>query len=125
MNDMAYATMDDYKRYGEGTITDAQLGRALERSSDQIDGLTYNRIVAIGFENLSPFQQLNITKAVCQQADFFFKYGDFLSMPLSGYSAGSTSVSFKVEQGGGDVQTSVDVLNLLKPTGLADRGIRR
>ncbi|WHX50551.1 hypothetical protein QNH46_07865 [Paenibacillus woosongensis] len=121
---MAYATPEDYDRYGDGVIPVEQLEKALDRASDQIDRLTYNRIVACGFDNLTPFQQLNVTKATCQQADFVYKYGDYLTMPLSGYSAGSTSMTFKAATGAGGVQTSDAVLDLLLPTGLTDRRLR-
>lgn len=118
---MSYATDDDYDLYGDGLIPDDKLEKALSRSSDQIDSLTYNRIVATGFDNLSPFQQTNVKKAVCQQSDFIYQYGDFLNMPLSGYSAGSISLSFKTVEGAGGIQTSESVANLLKSTGLTDR----
>lgn len=116
-----YATPEDYGTYGDGLIPVAEQEKALNRASDQIDSLTYNRIVAIGFDNLIPFQQNNVIKSVCRQADFFFQYGDFLNMPLSGFSAGSVSLSFKVVEGAGGIQTSDAVANLLKSTGLTDR----
>ncbi|OME86525.1 MULTISPECIES: hypothetical protein [Paenibacillus] len=120
---MPYATAADYDRYGEGLIPSEQSEKALDRASDQIDRLTNNRIVAWGFDNLTPFQRTNVIKAVCQQADFVFKYGDYLTMPLSGYSAGSTSMTFKATTGAGGVQTTDAVIDLLMPTGLANRGL--
>lgn len=118
---MSYATIKDYELYGDELIPADKLEKALSKASDQIDSLTYNRIVAIGFDGLTLFQQKNVKKAVCEQADFVHKYGDFLNMPLSGYSAGSTSMSFKAVEGGGGIQTNDAVINLLMPTGLADR----
>lgn len=119
---MSYATPQDYKLYGDDLIPDdANIEKLLDRASDQIDALTFNRIVAIGFENLTPFQQKNVKKAVCQQSDFVYQYGDFLNMPLSGYSAGSVSLSFKVIEGAGGIQTSEAVNNLLSATGLTSR----
>lgn len=116
-----YATPEDYKLYGDGLITAEQLDKALSRASDQVDSLTYNRIVAKGFDDLSPFQQKNIKKAVCRQSDFQYQYGDFLNMPLGGYSAGSVSLSFKAITGAGGIQTSESVINLLTATGLTSR----
>lgn len=116
-----YASPDDYERYGEGLIPEDKLEKALLRASDQIDSLTYNRIVAAGFDRLTPFQQTNVKKAVCHQADFHFQYGDFLNMPVSGYSAGSVSLSFKTVEGGGGIQTTDSVMNLLSATGLTSR----
>lgn len=120
---MAYATADDYARHGDDLIPPVQLDKALERASDQIDRMTYNRIVACGFDNLTPFQHTNVIKAVCQQADFDFKYGDYLTMPIAGYSAGSTSMTFKTATGPGGIQTTDAVIDLLRPTGLSNRGL--
>lgn len=125
---MSYATLQDYEQYGGGLIPEDQLERALSRASDQIDGLTYNRIVALGFENLTPFQQTNIKKAVCLHADFMHQYGEMLAAPMTGFGAGSISWSFEKSgfvQGAGGVKTSQEVMGLLLPTGLANRGLRR
>lgn len=123
-----YATPQDYQEYGEGLIPEDELERALSRASDQIDSLTYNRIVARGFENLTEFQQENIKKAVCLQADFMHQYGDMLSAPMTGFGAGSISWSFGESgfvQGAGGVRTSQEVMGLILPTGLANRGMPR
>src|SRR5690606_34861685 len=111
------------KQYGDGLIPDEQLEKDLSNASDQVDSLTYNRIVAIGFDKLTEFQKKNVKKSVCHQADFLFQYGDFINMPLSGYSAGSVSVSFKAVEGAGGVQTLDSITNLLNATGLTSRRI--
>ncbi|MNY47835.1 hypothetical protein D3C86_1831320 [compost metagenome] len=118
---MAYATVAEYEQYGDGSIPAEELPAALERASDQIDSLTYNRIAAGGVDGLTSFQRLKVVKAVCQQADFYNAYGDYLSFPLAGYSAGSVSVSFKSVQGAGGVQTTEAVSSLLAATGLTSR----
>lgn len=120
---MAYATAEDYEQYGSGNIPAADLDKALSRASDQVDSLTYNRIIAQGIQSLTAFQRGNVAKAVCQQADFQYQYGDYLDFPLSGYSAGSVSVSFKAVDGPGGVKTTEAVTSLLRATGLANRGL--
>ncbi|MCY9734165.1 hypothetical protein M5X17_10440 [Paenibacillus alvei] len=118
---MAYATVVDYDQYGNGNIPKGELDKALQRASDQVDSMTYNRIVACGFDSLTPFQRVNVIKAVCQQADFQYQYGDYLDAPLAGYSAGSISLSFKAIEGAGGVRTTEAVTSLLRATGLTDR----
>jgi len=120
---MPYATAADYAQYGNGSIPVEKLEQALDQASDEIDILTYSRIIGKGFDNLTPFQQDRVKKAVCQHADFQNQYGDFLNVPFSGYGAGSISMSFGKDQGSGagGIQTSSAVLNLLKATGLTDR----
>lgn len=118
---MAYATVAEYEQYGDGSISVEELPAALERASDQIDSLTYNRIAAGGLPGLTAFQRLKVVKAVCLQADFYCVYGDYLNFPLSGYSAGSVSLSFKSIEGAGGIQTTEAVSSLLASTGLTSR----
>ncbi|HAT4254977.1 hypothetical protein ACSXCH_10330 [Clostridium perfringens] len=118
---MDYIDSSYYKENFKGkVILDENIDNRLERASDQIDVLTYNRIIGIGFENLSPFQQDKIKKAVCLQAEFIEQYGEFINMPLSGYSAGSTSVSFNGSIVNG-ITTTKEVINYISQTGLNSR----
>ncbi|WP_040209869.1 hypothetical protein [Clostridium polynesiense] len=115
---MAYADLSYYKNTFRGNkIADESL---LERASDQIDSLTFNRINGVGFNSLTPFQQDKIKKAVCIQAEFIEQYGEYIDMPLSGYSVGDVSLSFTGSVING-VTTTKEVLGYLKQTGLTSR----
>lgn len=118
---MAYVDSAYYKEEFKGKIIDDDtLENRLERASDQIDTITYNRIIGLEFKNLSPFQQDKIKKAVCLHAEFIEQYQEYINMPLSGFSAGSTSVSFNANKVNG-ITTTQEVLNYLKQTGLTCR----
>ncbi|MFR1708933.1 MAG: hypothetical protein ACLSV2_08540 [Clostridium sp.] len=118
---MSYVDSTYYKDIFGGTILpDVSINQSLERASDQINTLTYNRIVGKGFNNLTEFQKDKIKKAVCIHAEFVEQYGDYIDMPLSGFSAGSTSVSFNANKVNG-ITTTQEVLNYLKQTGLTCR----
>lgn len=117
-----YADSDYYENTFMGnTIPDDELNNKLELASDKIDSLTYNRIVGIGFDNLTSFQQEKIKKAVCCQADFMYKYGDYLNTPISGYTAGSVQLNINTDSGGGNTKTTDIVMNYLGQTGLTCR----
>ncbi|NRT88108.1 hypothetical protein [Clostridium beijerinckii] len=110
-----------YKDTFKGSIiSDDELANKLERASDQIDSLTFNRIVGKGFDNLTSFQQDKIKKAVCLHADFVEQYGEYIDMPLSGFSAGSISVNFNANKVNG-ITTTQEVINYLNQTGLTCR----
>lgn len=118
---MAYADADYYKYEYSGTvIPDEALESQLARASDQVNSMTYNRIAAVGFDNLTPFQQEQVKKAVCAQADFIAQYGEFTDIPLQGFSAGGISMSFTGERVNG-VATSRAVKSYLDQTGLTSR----
>ena len=117
---MSYVDEEYYNDFS-GLITE-KLDNKLEKATDQINSLTYNRIIGIGFDNLTPFQQDKIKKAICVHADFIEQYGSYIDMPLSGFSAGSVNVSFNAQKING-ITTTQEVLNYLSQTGLTCRKI--
>ena len=52
-----YATVEYYKGTYKGNLDDADAEKALNKASRHIDTLTFNRIVGIGFDNLTDYQQ--------------------------------------------------------------------
>ena len=56
-------------------IPDDDIKRYLELAQEKIDSITYNRIVGIGFNNLTEFQREKISKAICYQAEYIFENG--------------------------------------------------
>ena len=120
-----YATLDDYYDLLENAIEVEETD--LLQASRHIDSLTYNRIVARGFGNLTPFQQEIIKEVVCRQAMFEVENADAISSVLSSYSINGVSMAFGaswnvfVEHG---VAMRRDVYSLLQQTGLCCRLLR-
>lgn len=123
-----YAEVIDYSQmYPDDETTESELLSALEAAQRDIDGMTYNRICAIGFDCLTAFQQQLIRSAVCEQAKFRSVYADLLESPLQSYSINGVSMQF----GGtglmdfGGVKTTAHVASLLRQTGLCYAGFDR
>lgn len=124
-DDMAYtpyASLDDYSELlpeGEPVTEDA-----LRQASRHIDSLTFNRIVAAGFSNLTRFQQEVIKEVTCRQALFETENEDVIRTVLSSYSINGVSMQFGqgwnifIESG---VAMQRDVYAMLKQTGLCCR----
>lgn len=66
----------------------------ISKTDSAIDVLTYSRINAIGFENLTEFQQRIINECAFEIAQFFLDNKDVLDMPLSAYSINGVSMQF-------------------------------
>lgn len=66
----------------------------VSRTDSAIDILTYSRINAIGFENLTEFQQRIINECAFEIAQFFLDNKDVLDMSLSAYSINGVSMQF-------------------------------
>lgn len=119
---MAYVDYNYYIDTYKGSLDEDAATKLLEEASDQVDRLTYGRIRKKGFDNLTEYQQGLIKKAVCYQAEFINAYGEYLNMPLSGFSAGDISLSLnKDNQGPGGIIADKKTLDYLAQTGLSSR----
>lgn len=114
-----YANIDYYSNTFKGTIIPADdLDRYLLKASEKIDELTFNRIVKIGFNNLTDFQKEKIQRAVCLHADYIYENGTEMGL-ISSFSVLDINVSVdnknSIEAKYG---TNKDIYDLVKQTGL-------
>lgn len=72
-----------------------EIKKYLRLAQEKIDSITFNRIVAIGFNNLTKFQQEKIRDAICYQAEYIYKngYNNEDNRDASSYSVLDISVS--------------------------------
>lgn len=90
-----YADAEYYlETYGGTAVPGEALTKALRDASRHIDTLTFNRIVAAGFGNLTEFQQEVIKETCCRQADFEYEHADILENILASYSINGVSMGF-------------------------------
>lgn len=88
-----YITEDYYFNDFNGeTIPDKDIERYLMLAQEKIDEVTYNRIVHIGFNNLTDFQKDCISKAICYQAEYYFANGINSLSNVSSYSVLDISI---------------------------------
>lgn len=119
----AYATTTDYTALYPGENINADM---LRQASRHVDSLTFNRITAAGFHNLTPFQQDIIKEVVCRQSKFEHENADMIDSVLSSYSINGVSMSFGnswnvfVQDG---IAMHKELYALLRQTGLCCRQI--
>lgn len=121
---MVYATETDWAALGEAVPADAV--QWLQRASEDIDTLTWGRIRAIGWENLTDFQQETVTRVCCGLASWDAENAELLESPMSSYSINGVSAAFGQSAG---VAAENGVLlprrlyRQLEQTGLCWRGL--
>lgn len=76
-------------------LSENEIEKYLKLAQEKIDSITYNRIVAIGFNNLTKFQQEKIKDAICYQAEYIYSngYNNEDNRDVSSYSVLDISVS--------------------------------
>ena len=123
-----YAGIEYYKNTYKGNLEDADAEKALEKASRHIDTLTYNRIVGIGFDNLTEFQQGIIKECECLMADWETENTDYINSMLSSYSLNGASMSFTGQSASATVVNGVavsrEIYSHLQKCGLCTRSLR-
>ena len=118
-----YATKEDYKKYGSGSLEDSEIDIYLELSSIDVNRATLTRIEKRGFNNLTEQQRDLIIKATCLQADYIKDEGIYDDDSISSYSIGGDLTVNKKEST--DIADKLNISKLaffyLKRTGLTNR----
>lgn len=121
----AYATASDLLRLDASLGNDEQhITGWLNRASRAVDALTFNRIVAVGFENLTAFQREIVTEVTARLAVWQAENADALTSPVTGYSINGVAAQFGTGVGVrcvGGVMIPREVYALLEQTGLCCR----
>ena len=94
----------------------------LELASSKVDELTFNRIRAIGIDNVTEFQREMIEKATLAQAQYYEDYG-IEAEALSSISVGSFSIGIN-NSSSAYKGVSTAAITYLKQTGLMCRVVR-
>lgn len=73
-------------------FTEENAEEYLKLAQEKIDSMTFNRIVRIGFDNLTDFQKEKVSKAICYQAEYILENGTETSN-IASYSVLDINVS--------------------------------
>lgn len=123
-----YVDFEYYKNTYKGTLEEADATKALQKASRHIDTLTYNRIVGVGFDNLTVYQQGIIKECACLMADWETENADYIDSMLSSYSLNGASMSFTGNSASAVVMNGVavsrDIYSHLQKSGLCCRSLR-
>ena len=119
----AYATKEDYSKYGSKVLEDEEIEKNLELASIDVNRATLTRVERRGFNNLTTQQKDLIIKATCLQAEYIKEEGLYDDNSISSYSiGGDLTVNEKESQ---DMADKLNISKLaffyLKRTGLTNR----
>lgn len=120
----SYAGKEDFsKMFPNSDIPQNEITNYLEAASSDVDSMTFNRITACGFDNLTDFQKEKVRSVVCRQASFRYENGELFESAIQSYSINGVSVTYDKSRTvtvGGAV-TSPVIYAELKQSGLCCR----
>ena len=119
-----YVSVTYYTETYHGAIPNDKVESMLKEAQEKIDSITYNRIVGIGFDNLTEFQKEKVRDAICTQADYMYEHGynDENDADISSYSVLDISVNVdrnNKETSAKKAHMSERAYDLIKQTGLS------
>lgn len=121
-----YLTKEKFESLSNTTIDEKEFQDLLLLAEQKINKISFNRIVGIGFENLTDFQKEKVEKAIVYQIQYFQINGIEESNNLSSYSV--LDISVNVDKNN---QTEAEKLNMssfaydcMQETGLCSRNFR-
>lgn len=127
---MAYAPYVDWSYYHntyQGDLTETEAKKLLTPVSRKIDTLTFNRIVARGFDNLTDFQKDIVREVSCKMIDFEAESGALIDSAFSSYSINGVSMGIDKDGFGIMQQNGIAIpkslYKELEQTGLCGRNI--
>lgn len=119
-----YVNKEYYIDTFKGSIlTENDIDKYLKLAQEKIDDITFNRIVKIGFDNLTDFQRDCVSKAICYQAEYYFANGINSLSGVSSYSVLDVSINVDSTQQTEAQKKDIDefaYMNIIK-SGLASR----
>ncbi len=118
-----YVDVSYYQNDFKGTVEDVtSVEKALKTAEIKVNELSFGRIEAKGFKNLTDFQKKCVREAVCYQAEYYIDNG--YDGTVQSYSVPDISVTVKT----GDKETERNrvsplTVSLLTQSGLNSRRI--
>lgn len=121
----SYITIQDYENFWDIDTDEDVFKKNLILAKEKIDSVTHNRIVVVGFENLTKFQQEKIKLAMLYQIAFIEENGTE-SSDVSSYSVLDISVNVDktAETKAKKLNMSSFALDQLQKTGLCTDNFR-
>lgn len=120
-----YVSPKYYIEEFNGEILKRDIEKYLEQAQQKIDSITFNRIVAIGFDNLTEFQKDRISKAICHQAEYIHTngYNNEENSDISSYSVLDISVNVQTKDNNSKTKAEKECMSemaydYIKQTGL-------
>lgn len=115
------------EKYDGDVIPADKAESAIYTASRHIDSLTFNRIVARGYDNLTDFQKEILSQVCLKQAEFEYENEPLINSVLSSYSINGVSMGFDAQGWNVCVENGIVMhratYELLKQTGLCCRSL--
>lgn len=115
------------KNYDGSIIPEKDANAAIYAASRHIDSLTFNRIIAKGYDNLTEFQKEILAEVCKKQAEFEHENESLINSVITSYSINGVAMGFDAQGWNVCVENGIVMhratYELLKQTGLCCRSL--
>ncbi len=120
-----YVSKEYYQETFKGKIPEKEIEKNLKLAQNKINRITFNRIVGIGFENLTEFQQEKVRESICYQADYIFDngYNNEDNSDISSYSVLDISVNVQTKDNNSKTQAELECMSELAYDAIVQTGL--
>ena len=120
-----YVSKEYYQETFKGKIPEKEIEKNLKLAQNKIDRITFNRIVGIGFENLTEFQKEKVREAICYQADYNKEngYNNEENSDISSYSVLDISVNVQTKDNNSKTQADREGMSEIAYDAIVQTGL--
>ncbi len=120
-----YVSKEYYKEIFKGSMPDEEIEKNLRLAQNKIDRITLNRIVGIGFDNLTEFQKEKIRESICYQADYIREngYNNEDNSDISSYSVLDISVTVQAKDSASKTKAELECMSELAYDSIVQTGL--
>ena len=120
-----YVSKEYYQETFKGNIPEKEIEENLKLAQNKIDRITFNRIVGIGFDNLTEFQKEKVRESICYQADYIFEngYNSEDNSDISSYSVLDISVNVQTKDNNSKTQAELENMSELAYDAIVQTGL--
>lgn len=120
-----YVSKEYYQGTFKGKIPEEEIEKNLKLAQNKIDCITFNRILGIGFDNLTDFQKEKVRNAICYQADYIKEHGynNEDNSDISSYKVLDISVTVKAKNNADKTKAELENMSELAYSEIVQTGL--
>ncbi len=120
-----YVSKEYYLNTFKGNMIEGEIEKNLKLAQNKINRVTLNRIVGIGFNNLTEFQKEKVRESICYQADYICEngYNNENNRDISSYSVLDISLNTQPKDNNSKTKAELECISEMAYDSIVQTGL--